>query len=175
RPARQSACECERSSDIRLGSVMALLSGSTISEAINEPTNALAKLVEAEKDDGKLINEVFLRVLNRMPSESEITNVLALLTGVDSDNSKLTNELSGLEIKMTPVIADLNKQREAAMTHAKPYLGIYVEMTKTLRAELEKRRQSEIDLTRRELKEHEKMLPAQAAFWESKNNPSDTK
>src|SRR5712691_8605025 len=29
RPARQSACECERSSDIRLGSVMALLSGST--------------------------------------------------------------------------------------------------------------------------------------------------
>jgi hypothetical protein len=47
RPARQSACECERSSDIRLGSVMALLSGPTISSAINEPTNALAKLVEA--------------------------------------------------------------------------------------------------------------------------------
>src|SRR5262249_19656906 len=29
RPARQSACECERSSDMRLGSVMALLSGPT--------------------------------------------------------------------------------------------------------------------------------------------------
>src|SRR5439155_19303776 len=31
RPARQSACECERSSEIRLGSVLALLSGPTIS------------------------------------------------------------------------------------------------------------------------------------------------
>jgi len=47
RPARQSACECERSSDIRLGSVMALLSGPTISSAINDPTNALAKLTES--------------------------------------------------------------------------------------------------------------------------------
>src|SRR6185295_13687376 len=44
RPPRQSACECERSSDLGLGSVMALLSGPTISVAINEPTNALARL-----------------------------------------------------------------------------------------------------------------------------------
>ena len=62
RPARESACECERSSDLRLGSVMALLSGPTISAAINDPTNALAQLVETEKDDRKLVNEVFLRV-----------------------------------------------------------------------------------------------------------------
>ena len=48
-------------------------------------------------------------------------------------------------------------------------------MTKTLRAELDKRRQSEMDLTQRELKEYEKLLPAQAAFWESKNNPSEPK
>ena len=41
RPARQSACECERTSDIGLGSVMALLSGPTISGAINDPTNGV--------------------------------------------------------------------------------------------------------------------------------------
>src|SRR3989454_6261316 len=166
RPARQSACECERSSDIRLGSVMALLSGPTISVAINEPTNALAKLVEKEKDDRKLIREVFLRVLNRPPTESETTNVLALLGSVDKDNTSITNELGALEIKMTPVIADLKKQREEAITRAKADLGTYDEMTKTLRTELDKRRQSEMDLTQRELKEYEKLLPAQAAFWE---------
>src|SRR5207245_11404254 len=90
-------------------------------------------------------------------------------------NSTLTNELGGLEVKMTPVIADLKKQREESITRAKADLGTYDEMTKTLRAELDKRRQSEMDLTQHELKEYEKMLPAQAAFWETKNNPSDTK
>ena len=84
--ARQSACECERSSDIRLGSVMALLSGPTISSAINDPTNALAKLVETEKDDRKLINDVFLRVLNRPATESGDSNVLALLSPWMTDN-----------------------------------------------------------------------------------------
>ena len=93
RPARQSACECERSSDIRLGSVMALLSGPTISSAINEPTNALAKLVETEKDDRKLVNEVFLRVLNRPATESEITNALALLSEWMTTTRNITNEL----------------------------------------------------------------------------------
>src|SRR4029077_16424134 len=93
RPARQSACECERSSDIRMGSVMALLSGPTISSAINRTTNELAKLVSEEKDDRRLVNDVFMRVLNRPAADSEITNALALLSAVDSDNSQLTNRL----------------------------------------------------------------------------------
>src|SRR5207237_970367 len=99
RPARQSACECERSSEIRLGSVMALLSGPTISGAINDPTNAIAKLAETEKDDRKLIDDVFLRVLSRPATESEVTNVLALLPAVDTDHIKITNELGPLEVK----------------------------------------------------------------------------
>jgi hypothetical protein len=48
-------------------------------------------------------------------------------------------------------------------------------MTKSLRAELDKRRQTEITSKESELKDYEKLLPAQAAFWESKNNPGDTK
>src|SRR5262249_55111880 len=115
RPARQSACECERSSDIRLGSVMALLSGPTVSSAINNPTNELAKLVNKEKHARRLVNDVFMRVLNRPAGESEITNALALLSTVDSDNSKITNQLDQLELKFAPVIADLKKQREEAI------------------------------------------------------------
>src|SRR5437763_9451848 len=175
RPARQSACECERSSDIRLGSVMALLSGATISEAINEPTNALATLVEKEKDDTKLIDDVFLRVLNRPATESETTNVLALISAVDKDNYNITNELAALEVKMAPTIAELTHQREEAVGKAKAELATYDEMTKSLRAELEKRRQSEIAMRSGELKDYEKLLPAEAAFWETKNNPADTK
>jgi WD40 repeat protein len=175
RPARQSACECERSSDIRLGSVMALLSGPTISGAINDSSNALAKLVEAEKDDHKLVNEVFLRVLSRPATDNETETALGLLGTVDTDHTKLTNELGPLEVKLAPVIADLNKHRDEAIGKAKADLAVYDDMTKTLRAELEKRRESEINMRKGELKDYEKLLPAQAAFWETKNNPAEAK
>ncbi|HVV73779.1 MAG TPA: DUF1553 domain-containing protein, partial [Verrucomicrobiae bacterium] len=170
RPARQSACECERSSDIRLGSVMALLSGSTVSSAVDNPTNALAKLVQSEKDDQKLVNDVFFRVLNRPATDSEITNVLSLMGSVEKDHVQITNELAPLEVQMAPVIADLKRQREEAITRAKADLTTYDEMTKSLRAELERRRQAEIATMERELKEYERLVPAEAAFWETKNN-----
>jgi hypothetical protein len=175
RPARQSACECERTSDIRLGSVMALLSGPTVSLAINEPTNALAKMVEGEKDDQKLVNEVFLRILNRPATEAETKSTLELLGSVDKDNANITNELAALEAKMAPVIADMTHQREESISKAKANLGTYDEMTKSLRAELEKRRDSEIALTEGELKDYEKLLPAHAALWETKYNPGQAK
>jgi hypothetical protein len=175
RPARQSACECERSSDIRLGSVMALLSGPTVSSAINNPTNALAKLVESEKDDRKLIGDIFLRVLNRPATEAEVTNALALLDNIERDRAKLTNELGPLEVKMAPVIAEMKVKREAAITQAKTNLAVYDDDTKFLKAELEKRRGQQIATEERELKEYEKLLPAQAAYWESKNSPDAVK
>jgi WD40 repeat protein/mono/diheme cytochrome c family protein len=175
RPARQSPCECERNSDIRLGSVMALLSGSTISGAIDEPTNAIAKLVETEKDDHKLVNDIFLRVLNRPATDKEIESALSLLSTVDTDHNQITNELAPLEAKMIPVIADLTQKREQAITNAKADLATYDEMTKSLRTELEKRRKSEIATKESELKDYEKLLPAQAAFWETKNNPGEAK
>lgn len=175
RPPRQSACECERSSDIRLDSVMALLSGPTVSGAINDPTNALAKLVESEPDDRKLVNEVFLRVLNRPANDPEIKKAIALIAAQDQDHATLTNELGPLEVKMVPVIADLKRQREEAIAKAKAELGTYDENTKFLRAELEKRREEQITVASRELKDYEKLLPAQAAYWETKNNLADIK
>ena len=45
RPARESACECERSSGLQLGPVMALVSGPTLGDAIADPANELTKLV----------------------------------------------------------------------------------------------------------------------------------
>ena len=41
RPPRESACECERTSGLQLGPVMALVSGPTLSEAINEAAHGL--------------------------------------------------------------------------------------------------------------------------------------
>src|SRR5205823_11169128 len=54
RPARESACECERTSGVQLGPVMALISGPVIAEAISDPDNEIAKLVGHEADDTKV-------------------------------------------------------------------------------------------------------------------------
>jgi hypothetical protein len=175
RPARQSACECERSSDIRMGSVMALLSGPTVSTAINGSTNALAKLVETEKDDRKLIEEVFMRVLNRPPTQSEVTNTLALLTEIDRDRIAVTNDLAKLEKKLGPSLRKLNEERNTAIAHAKTNLTVYNDMTSTLLTELEKRHQNEIALTKRELTDYEKSIPLQAALLETRSNPAEAK
>src|SRR6185436_10115416 len=72
RPARESSCECERSSDLRLGSVMALLSGPAVSGAINDPKNAIAKLVADARDDREVAQQLFVRILNRPPTDAEI-------------------------------------------------------------------------------------------------------
>jgi hypothetical protein len=175
RPARQTACECERTSDMGLNSVMAILSGPTISEAINEPNNTLAKLVDSEKDDRKLINDVFMRVVNRPATEAEATNVIPLLSEVATDSSTISNQLSKMEVEMAPKIDALQRQRDAEISQAKTNLQTYDDMTKSLRDTLDKARQAELELTKRQLKEYEVMLPAEAAYWEAKHDLADTK
>ena len=44
---------------------MALISGPTVETAISDPGSDLAKLAATEKDDARLVGEIFLRVLSR--------------------------------------------------------------------------------------------------------------
>ena len=71
RPKRQSACECERSSNLTLSHALSLINGPTISEAVNAPDSRIAKLAESEKDDKKLVEEIYLSCLSRPPTEKE--------------------------------------------------------------------------------------------------------
>ena len=59
RPARESSCECERSSGMMLGPVMTLVNGPTIADAIADPNNwRLRACPAAEKDDAKVVSEI---------------------------------------------------------------------------------------------------------------------
>ena len=46
RPKRQSACECERTSNLTLAHAMSLINGSLIGDALQSPDNRLRKLAE---------------------------------------------------------------------------------------------------------------------------------
>ncbi len=75
RPKRQSACECERSSSLTLSHALSLINGPTISEAISAPDSRIAKLVKSEKDDRKLVEDIYLSCLSRPPTEKELKAV----------------------------------------------------------------------------------------------------
>jgi uncharacterized protein DUF1549/uncharacterized protein DUF1553 len=75
RPKRLSACECERTSNITLSHALNMINGVTVSDAINKPENNVAKLVETHKEDKKLVEEIYLSCLNRLPTEKEIAAV----------------------------------------------------------------------------------------------------
>ena len=75
RPKRQSACECERTGNITLSHALKMINGTTIGEAVNSPTSRISKLVETEKDDKKVIVDVYLSCLSRPPTDEEIAAV----------------------------------------------------------------------------------------------------
>ena len=72
RPPRESSCECDRVSGMMLGPVMKLINGPTIANAVADPNNRITKLVAIESEDAKVIEELFLAILNRPPTETEI-------------------------------------------------------------------------------------------------------
>jgi hypothetical protein len=97
RPPRESACECERSGGMLLGQALNLINGPTIAAAIADGNNEIAALVGREKDDAKLIEEIFLRVLSRPPTSREVEHATAALNAVDGAHEKLKAQLAEYE------------------------------------------------------------------------------
>ena len=75
RPKRQSACECERSSNLTLSHAMSLINGSTVGEAVNSPNSSIVSLVNREADDKKVIEELYYIILSRPPNEKELAMI----------------------------------------------------------------------------------------------------
>jgi len=125
RPVRESVCECERSNDVNLGPVMALMSGPTVGDAISSPTNAIAKLTNEIKDDRKLIDEIFVRIINRPATAKEIDAALASMNGMDAEDKALTAEWQAKEAEQKSVITKAEADRVATIAATKAELDSY--------------------------------------------------
>jgi hypothetical protein len=71
KPPRESACECERSNSMMLGPVLNLVNGPIVGDALKDPSNKIAQLVAKEKDDNKLVQELFMMIMSRKPTKEE--------------------------------------------------------------------------------------------------------
>ncbi len=75
RPKRQSACECERSSGVTLSHALSLINGPTLGECVASDDGRVAQIVKTEKDDRKVVEEVYLSCLNRPPTDQELATI----------------------------------------------------------------------------------------------------
>ena len=143
RPARESSCECERSNDLRLGSVMALLSGPAVADAIGDAGNELAKLA-AEPDERKVIDELFHRVLSRPATDAEVAKVQQTWGAMDRDHAALIAASDVKEKEQAPLIAKAEAERVSAIEAAKAELVRYEGEIAPRIAEAEKKRVTDV-------------------------------
>jgi len=71
RAPRESPCECERTSEVSLAQTLNLVNGPTISDAIIHPKGLIARLAAENADGPKFVEEVYLAVICRLPSDEE--------------------------------------------------------------------------------------------------------
>jgi hypothetical protein len=168
RPARESACECERNSDLRLGSVMSLLSGPAVAEAIGDPKSSLAALAAKETDEKKLIDEIFLRVLSRPATEAEINKTAEAWKKITKEDEQLQKEWAAKEAEQAPIIAKAEADRVAAIAAAKAELERYdteiaprVAAAEAARVKLEAKNKEAVEKFQAE------KAPLALAAWES--------
>jgi WD40 repeat protein len=171
RPARESSCECERSSGLQLGPVMALVTGPTLADAIADPDNDLTKLVGRESEDAKLVNELFVRMLNRPATEDEVKACLATLAEIEDDHRTLAEALGAAEVDFALKRPQLEREREAAIAAAQEALSKYEAELAPRLAELNKQRDERIAAAQKALDEYAAgPLVQKVAEWEKAQN-----
>ena len=75
RPKRESACECERTSNVSLAHALNLINGHLISDSVDTSDNAIAKLVKTEPDNRKVIDQIYYMTLDRPATEKESSDL----------------------------------------------------------------------------------------------------
>lgn len=166
RPVRESACECERSSELQMSAIMAFLSGPAIADAIGAKENGLARLVATSPDDRKLVEEIYYRTLARAPSAAEIDAALAVMKDIDADHQALTAKLAKAEADWIPVKSQREIARLQAVAKASADLAAYQPEAAKKKAEDEAAQKARIAAATKALADFDGSVPAKLAEWE---------
>jgi hypothetical protein len=172
RPVRESACECERSSGLQLGPVMALVSGPTLADALADPENALTKLTATVNDDAKLVDDLFVRILNRPATPDEVVAARAAFQEVDEDHKRLAEALGKKEAEFAADRPRIERERLAALAAAEAELAAFDADQAPKIAAKEKERAEKAAAIEADLKAYEAPLAAKVAEWEKANAAS---
>jgi hypothetical protein len=79
KPRREVVCACERSDDGNIGQALALINGDEVNAKIAAPQGRVQQLVQSNKPDSDVINELYLATLSRRPTVKEGSEARALI------------------------------------------------------------------------------------------------
>jgi hypothetical protein len=98
RPKRNAAvqCDCERDGGGSIFQVLTLANHPRVWEKVRDPAGRVAKLVRAEPDAGKRVEELFLATVGRPPSAAELAACLKFVTDAGSPERGLQGVLWSL-------------------------------------------------------------------------------
>jgi hypothetical protein len=156
RPARESACECERNSELQLGPVMALISGPTIGTAISDPKNELEKLVRDFPDDDLLAEEIFIRALGRSPTAAELSAFEQMTELIKQDHAKVVEQLQAAEEEWKQTRSKLESLREKNLATVTLKIAARTEAIKSDREKLVAERDARIKTATEKLQQSQK-------------------
>jgi WD40 repeat protein len=172
RPPRESACECERSQELQLGPVMALVSGPTVGAAISDGQNELVKLTEKEISYSQMIQEIYLRILNRYPTSAEIEVLSQAADAIDTDHQALTKTVAEKEQWWIERRATLEAERLAKLETVRQAAQARRQEIAPEQTRLEQERQARIAATQQTLDEYARDPVQIANNYLASNGPS---
>lgn len=105
RSERVTACACERSGDVTLPQLLHLQNGDFLTRKVYAQENRMAVLIKEHGDDAKVLEELYLSTLGRLPTEPERVVV--------QDALKSTNR----EVLFRDVLWALLNTKEFAFNH----------------------------------------------------------
>ena len=71
KPQRTQSCDCERSSAPNLSQALYFYNDAALIAKISAPEGRLTKLLAAESDDRRVLTELYLLTLGRLPNDEE--------------------------------------------------------------------------------------------------------
>jgi len=92
RPARLTACECERADAPSLAQALELVNSNEIQRKLTDATGYAAKLAAETRPPVEVVPEVFLRVLSRSPRQAEIETAASFIES-ESDRGEAYRSL----------------------------------------------------------------------------------
>ncbi|MGH7138546.1 MAG: DUF1549 domain-containing protein, partial [Pirellulales bacterium] len=72
-PARETACQCERSSDSNLSQALQMINGPLVHGKVRDENNRFRQLLKAGKTNEDIVTELYLAAFARKPSEHEMS------------------------------------------------------------------------------------------------------
>lgn len=92
RPARESACECERAADPSLSQALHFMNDSFVLGKLTSGTSFATKLAADKRDHAEKVSEIFTTVFSRQPTEDERNNAVEYLKS-EADQKKAIGNL----------------------------------------------------------------------------------